>query len=48
MVSKDDPAKEINVELDNYNCIMFMFESDGKGAGEVLGVIGDLCLISDK
>lgn len=48
-VSKDTPPLEINVELDNYNCIMFMFDKSGnKDADDVLGVIGNLCVISDK
>jgi len=48
-VSKDTPAKEINVELNHYNCIMFMFEkSGGKDSEDVLGVIGNLRVISEQ
>ena len=46
-VSKDTPAKEINIELNNYSCIMFVFEKDS-GEGDVLGVIADLRVIADE
>ena len=48
-VSKDTPAKEINVELDRYNCIMFEFvKIGGKDAEDVLGVIGNLRVIDEQ
>ena len=48
-VTKDTPAKEINIELNNYNCIMFVFDKkDRKQAEDVLGVIGNLRVIAEQ
>ena len=41
-MTKDTAAKEIDVALENYNCLMLVFEGKnketGKKAGDVLGV----------
>lgn len=47
-VSKGSPAKEINIQLNGYNCIMFEFDKTGaKDAEDVLGVIGNLRVVAD-
>lgn len=44
-MTKDSPAKEFDIELNNYNCLMLVFEGrntkDGKRANDVLGVFAD-------
>ena len=44
-MTKDSPAKEFDIELAGYRCIMLVFQGrnieDGKGANDVLGVIAD-------
>jgi len=50
-MTKDSPAKEFNIELENYNCIMLTFDGKnketGKKAGDVLGVFGDPQIIAN-
>ncbi|MCF7956828.1 MAG: NPCBM/NEW2 domain-containing protein [Phycisphaerae bacterium] len=44
-MTKDAPAKKFDIELKDYNCIMFTFDGkskdNGNRAGDVLGVIAD-------
>ncbi len=44
-MTKDTAAKEIDIALENYNCLMLVFEGKsketGKKAGDVLGVFGN-------
>ena len=44
-MTKDTPAKEIDIKLDKFNCIMLTFDGKnvktGKSADDVLGVFGD-------
>jgi len=44
-MTKDSPAKEFDIELENYNCLMLTFDGrnikTGKRADDVLGVFGD-------
>jgi alpha-galactosidase len=50
-MTKDTPAKEFDIELDGYNCIMLVFEGrnieTGKKAGDVLGVFADPRVIAN-
>jgi len=50
-MTKDTSAKEIDVELKGYNCLMLVFEGKnietGKKAGDVLGVFGDPRIIAN-
>ena len=50
-MTKDSPAKEFDIELDNYNCLMLTFDGrnikDGKRANDVLGVFADPRVIAD-
>ena len=50
-MTKDSPAKEFDVELEDYRCLMLVFEGrntkDGKQANDVLGVFADPRVIAD-
>jgi hypothetical protein len=50
-MTKDSPAKEFDIELENYRCLMLVFEGrnikDGKQANDVLGVFADPRVISN-
>jgi hypothetical protein len=50
-MTKDTPAKEFDVELGDYRCLMLVFEGrntkDGKQANDVLGVFGDPRVIAN-
>ena len=51
-MTKDSPAKEFDIELENYNCLMLTFDGrnikDGKRANDVLGVFGDPRVIANE
>jgi len=44
-MTKDSPAKEFDVELEDYRCLMLVFEGrntkTGKEVNDVLGVFAD-------
>jgi hypothetical protein len=50
-MTKDSPAKEFDIELAGYNCLMLTFDGrnvkDGKRANDVLGVFADPRVIAD-
>ena len=50
-MTKDTPAKEIDIQLKGCRCLMLVFEGrtkkDGKKAGDVLGVFADPRVIAD-
>lgn len=50
-MTKDTPAKEIDIELAGYNCLMLTFEGrnveNGKRANDVLGVFADPRVIAN-
>ena len=50
-MTKDTPAKEIDIELKDYRCLMLMFEGrntqTGKMADDVLGVFADPRVIAN-
>ena len=50
-MTKDSPAKEFDIELAGYNCLMLTFEGrntkGGKRANDVLGVFADPRVIAD-
>jgi len=50
-MTKDTPAKEIDIELKDYNCLMLTFDGrnieTGKRANDVLGVFADPRVIAD-
>jgi hypothetical protein len=51
-MTKDSPAKEIDIELEGFNCIMLTFDGKnketGKKADDVLGVFGDPRIIANE